>query len=66
MRLTFGAAEPASLPGCLRRQEKLDGVWRCLLQGPIEELTRWLATQSLLDVSIERPDLESIFRKFYA
>ena len=66
VRLTFGAAEPASLPGCLRLQEKLDGVWRCLLQGPIEELTRWLATQSLLDVSIERPDLESIFRKFYA
>ncbi len=66
VRLTFGETAPAALPECLRLQERLGGVWHCLLQGPIEELTGWLAAQPLLDVSIERPDLESIFREFYA
>lgn len=65
VRLTFGESRPVALPDCLRLKEKLDSVWRCVLQGPIAELTGWLAAQPLLDVSIEQPDLESIFREFY-
>jgi len=65
VRLTFAESTPVALPACLRLQERLGAVWRCVLQGPIAELTAWLATQPLLDVTIEQPDLESIFREFY-
>ena len=39
--------------------------WRCELEGPAGQLIRWAATQPIRDLSIGKPDLESLFRGFY-
>jgi ABC-2 type transport system ATP-binding protein len=41
------------------------GALRATMEGPIEPVLRWLATQEVADVTIERPDLETLFRRFY-
>ncbi len=40
--------------------------WRATLAGPIEPLVAWLAGRAIDDLSIGRPDLETLFRRFYA
>ena len=39
--------------------------WEASLQGSVEELIRWLAPQAIGDLTIGRPDLESLFRRYY-
>jgi len=69
VRLSFATLEQASecqLPACLVELQRAGCTLRCQLQGPVAELLAWLAGQSLADVTLESPNLESIFRGFYA
>jgi hypothetical protein len=36
-----------------------------MLDGPVDELIRWLASQAVEDLTIGRPDLETLFRRYY-
>jgi ABC-2 type transport system ATP-binding protein len=62
------AAAAASTPAppflTLDRREALR--WRCTLAGPVMELVRWCGEQPLVDVNISSPDLDRLFRAFYA
>jgi hypothetical protein len=40
-------------------------VWQGTLDGPAHRLVDFLAGQSVEELSIGRPDLESLFRRFY-
>ena len=42
-----------------------DAVWQGTLQGPVQRLVDFLAGKPVEDLSIGRPDLESLFRRFY-
>jgi ABC-2 type transport system ATP-binding protein len=47
----------------LTRREGL--VWQGALEGPPQRLIDFLAGKPLADLSIGRPDLESLFKRFY-
>jgi len=53
-------------PGFLEVCERDGKRWSCELTGAAPDLIRWAAGQALEDITIGRPDLESLFRKFYA
>ncbi len=38
---------------------------RATFDGPLDPLLKWLATQPIADLTIQRPDLETLFRRFY-
>jgi ABC-2 type transport system ATP-binding protein len=40
-------------------------VWQGTLEGPVRRFVDFLAGKSVEDLSIGRPDLESLFRRFY-
>ncbi len=40
-------------------------VWQGTLDGPAHRLVDFLAGQSVEELSIGRPDLESLFRRYY-
>lgn len=52
-------------PACLRVEMRNGHEWRGNLTGPVRELIAWAATQPIADLSIDRPDLESLFRRYY-
>jgi ABC-2 type transport system ATP-binding protein len=54
--------EPPDFLELCQRNGKL---WNCELRGPAPDLIRWASGQPIEDVTIGRPDLESLFRKFY-
>ncbi|MFV2068541.1 MAG: ABC transporter ATP-binding protein [Pirellulales bacterium] len=39
--------------------------WKGILHGPVDDLIAWLANHSVADLSIGRPDLETLFRRYY-
>ena len=39
--------------------------WEGILEGPVPRLIDWLCGKPVEDLSIGRPDLESLFRRFY-
>ena len=47
----------------LVRQDR--AVWQGRLHGPVQPLLEFLAGKPVADLSIVRPDLESLFRSFY-
>ena len=58
-------AEPARPPEMLALRRRIGRVWECDLKGEVTELVAWLAGQSIEDVEISRPNLESLFRQYY-
>jgi len=43
-----------------------DGLeWRCILSGGVMDLVKWCAEQPLADLTVGKPDLDSLFRQFY-
>lgn len=58
-------AEPATPPAMLTLRRRLGPVWECDLKGKVPELLAWLAGQSIEDVEISRPNLETLFRQYY-
>jgi beta-exotoxin I transport system ATP-binding protein len=57
------AAEP---PPLFQLDERNGLVWSGFLTGPVEPFVTWLASRPIDDVSIGRPDLETLFRHYYA
>ena len=44
-----------------------DGLeWHCKLSGGVMELVKWCAGQPLVDLTVGKPDLDSLFRQFYS
>ena len=58
-------AEPAVPPSLLTLRQRRDRVWECDLNGKPSDLLAWLAGQSIEDISIGRPNLDSLFRQYY-
>jgi ABC-2 type transport system ATP-binding protein len=52
-------------PAFLNLAQRDEATWDGVLDGPVEELIRWLAAHPIDDLLIERPDLETLFRRFY-
>lgn len=58
-------AAPAQPPVFLRLHARRDDLWQGALSGGVQSLIAWLADKPVADLSIGRPDLESLFRQFY-
>ncbi len=53
------------LPASFRQASWQDDVLSFEFHGDINVLSNWIASQELLDISIEEPDLETIFMNYY-
>jgi ABC-2 type transport system ATP-binding protein len=66
--LTFRDDESAAtvvLPEAARLQQRAGPTVKLLLHGTAAEFLRWASQQTLVDISIGVPDLETLFRQFY-
>ena len=68
--VTIGWKKPGSMndtppPPCLTLEHRDRDVWRGALSGPVDDLIRWLAAHEVDDLIIARPDLETVFRRYY-
>ena len=53
-------------PPAFLKLESRDAVtWKGILQGPVDNLIAWLKDHSIDDLTVERPDLETVFRSYY-
>ena len=52
-------------PPFLELQHSDGRNWTCLLMGTAMDLVGWAATQPIEDLTIGRPDLEALFRRYY-
>jgi ABC-2 type transport system ATP-binding protein len=52
-------------PPFLSVNERDEARWHATLDGPVDELIRWLAPHAVEDLTIGRPDLETLFRRYY-
>jgi ABC-2 type transport system ATP-binding protein len=60
------AMGPLVAPPWLVVHRRDGALWECMLSGPVSGLVAWLAGKPVDDLSITRPDLESLFRQYYA
>ncbi|MFN7021045.1 MAG: ABC transporter ATP-binding protein [Phycisphaerales bacterium] len=60
-----GAAPTDGVPSGLRVRSSENGCWQGSLDGPVEPLIAWLNGRRVEDLTIQRPDLETLFRRFY-
>src|SRR6185369_7716098 len=59
-----GAVAPPFLR--VTRRDGPDGAtWQGDLDAPVRQLIDWLAGRPVADLAIARPDLESLFKRFY-
>jgi ABC-2 type transport system ATP-binding protein len=59
-------ADAGQTPPAFLELQHNDGCnWTCLLLGTAMDLVRWAATQPIEDLTIGRPDLETLFRCYY-
>jgi ABC-2 type transport system ATP-binding protein len=63
--IRWRGAPPATVPEFLRLSRRDDGLWEGIVEGPISQLVEWLCGKQVEDLSVGRPDLESLFRRFY-
>lgn len=66
IRWRDAAAAAAEPPEILSLDEREELTWSGFLTGPVEPFLAWLAGRPVDDVSIGRPDLETLFRHYYA
>jgi ABC-2 type transport system ATP-binding protein len=59
------AAAGVEPPACLDLLQREPPCWTGTLTGPIQDLTQWLSAQPIDDLTIARPDLEMLFRRYY-
>ena len=52
-------------PSFLELRERDGESWTCLLRGPATDLVCWASGQPIEDLTVGRPDLESLFRSYY-
>ncbi|MGD9723424.1 MAG: ABC transporter ATP-binding protein [Pirellulales bacterium] len=53
-------------PEFLRLHERVELTWSGTIQGGVDELISWLAGRPIDDLAVGRPDLETLFRQYYA
>jgi ABC-2 type transport system ATP-binding protein len=58
-------ASGTQAPSCLEIRERDGATWNASIDGPLGPLFEWLAERRVDDIAIGRPDLESLFRRFY-
>ncbi len=58
-----GVAPAAPLFLQVRSSE--NSVWHATLDAPVEQLVAWLAGKGVEDLMVGRPDLETLFRRYY-
>ncbi|MEZ6124051.1 MAG: ABC transporter ATP-binding protein [Planctomycetaceae bacterium] len=66
--ITFHSPDEAAhsvLPEEVRREAQQGASVRCHLKGSVDPLIRWAAANPPADLIIERPSLETLFRKYY-
>ena len=68
--VTIRWAEPSHAlglvpPEFLKVTRREGAVWQGTLEGPAHRLVDYLAGKAVLELTIGRPDLESLFRRFY-
>ena len=59
------SALPIDPPEFLKLTRRERVVWQGRLDGPVQRLVDFLAGKPVEDLSVGRPDLESLFRRFY-
>jgi beta-exotoxin I transport system ATP-binding protein len=59
------AASQIDPPAFLEIQQRDRLIWTGILQGPVHDLVLWLSAQPIDDLTITRPDLEMLFRRYY-
>ncbi len=59
-------AAAAAPPPFLEVNHRQSLTWSGILDGPVEPLLAWLAGKPVEDLSIGRPDLETLFSHYYA
>ena len=66
--IRWAGAAPDSPPPFLQLYRREGPEWRGVLGGPVAPLIEWLRGRgdSIADLSIGRPDLEQLFRRYYA
>jgi ABC-2 type transport system ATP-binding protein len=52
-------------PSFLNVHKREGATWEATLIGRVDDLTRWLARYQIADLTVGRPDLETLFRSFY-
>jgi ABC-2 type transport system ATP-binding protein len=65
IRWRDAASASADPPAFLKVDKRAGLVWSGTLNGPVDQLIGWLAQRPIDDVSIGRPDLETLFRAYY-
>jgi ABC-2 type transport system ATP-binding protein len=60
------SAAAAAAPDFLMVTDKQEDRWQAEMLGEAGSLVDWMAGRGICDVSIGQPDLESLFRQFYA
>jgi ABC-2 type transport system ATP-binding protein len=66
IRWPDAAAASARPPAFLTVELRDAVVWSGMLDGPVERLVHWLGERPFDDLSIGPPDLETLFRSYYA
>lgn len=56
---------PIQPPAFLRLTEHMSTRWTGSLHAPVSDLLAFLSGRPVADIEIRRPDLESLFRRFY-
>ena len=59
------SARPLEPPDFLKLTRREGLVWHGTLDGSVQRLVDFLAGKPVEDLSVGRPDLESLFRRFY-
>ena len=53
-------------PPAFFEMHRQDGdSWSALTRRPVAELIQWLVGKSIADLTIDRPDLDTVFRRYY-
>lgn len=52
-------------PAFLKLDNRSSEAWEGSLEGPVSRLVDWLAGKPVADLEIGRPDLETLFRRYY-
>jgi len=68
VRITFESAIAASSvqwPDFVRLQQHRKAVCELQINGSAVKFISWAAGQPIVDISVSRPNLETVFRKFY-
>ncbi len=60
-----GAGATVQPPAFLSLRQRDGATWHGALDGPVGPLADWLAGKPIEDLAVGRPDLESLFRRYY-